>query len=82
MRKIYANEFIQNTVLVVTTTCVYQLIFHENDCNETKILQYFIMYELGLYIKLKCFVAHMFYAWTLSHNTSVPIYIKYNKYWI
>ena len=37
---------------------------------------------LGLRIKLDSFVAHMFYAWSFSHNTAVPISIKKNKYFI
>ena len=44
-----------------TTTCVYQLIFDENDSKDTKIIQYFIMHGLGLCIKLDNFGAHMFY---------------------
>ena len=45
------------------TSCVYQLIFDENDSNYTNIIQYFIMHGLGLCIKLNSFVAHMFYVW-------------------
>ena len=61
-------------------TCVYQYIFDENDNNDTKIIRYFIMQGLGLFTNLIIFVAHIFYAWSLSHNTSVPISIKQNKY--
>ena len=64
------------------TTCVYQLIFDENDSNHTKTIQYFIMHGLGLCIRLNSFVAHMFYAWLFIHNTSVPIYINQNKYFL
>ena len=46
------------------TTCVYQFIYDENDSNDTKIIQYFIiMNGLGLCIQLNCFVACIFYAW-------------------
>ena len=41
------------------TTCVYQLIFNENDSNATKIIQYFIMHGLGLCIKVDSYVGHM-----------------------
>ena len=58
-----ANEFIQNMGLSDTTTCVYQLIFDENEIDDTKIIQYFIRHGLGLCINLNIFVAHMFYAW-------------------
>ena len=34
------------------------------------------MHGLGLCIKLDSFVAHMFYVWSFSHNTAVPIAIK------
>ena len=44
-------------------TCVYQLIYDENDSDETKIIQYFIMHGLGLCMKVDSYVAHMFYAW-------------------
>ena len=38
------------------------------------------MHVLGLCIKLNSYVAHMFYAWSFSHNTELPIYIRQNKY--
>ena len=63
-----------------TTTCVYQLIYDEKYSVDTKIIQYFIMHGLGLCIKVNSYVAHMFYAWSFSHNTAVPIAIKNNKY--
>ena len=37
---------------------------------------------LGLCIKVDSYVAHMFYAFSFSHNTEVPIAIKNNKYFI
>ena len=40
------------------------------------------MTGLGLCTKLDTIVAHMVYAWPLSHNTSVPIAIKKNKYFL
>ena len=60
-------------------TWVYKIFFNENYSNDTKIIQYFIMHGLVLCIKLDSFVAHMFYAWSLINNTSVPISIKSNK---
>ena len=65
-----------------TTACVFQLIFNKYDINEKNIIQYFIMHGLGLCIKLNCFVAHMFYAWSFSHDTVVPISINQNKYFV
>ena len=61
------------------TTCVYQLIYDENENYQTKIIQYFIMHGLGLCINVDSYVTHIFYACSFSHNTSVPIYIKKNK---
>ena len=55
-----------------TTTCVYQSIYDESDSDDTKIIQYFMMHGMGLYIKVDSYVANMFYAWSLSYNTSVP----------
>ena len=62
MKKIYANEFIQNTVLGDPTTCVYQLIYDENYSSDTTIIQYFILNKLRLCIKFNSFVSHMLYA--------------------
>ena len=78
----YVNEFVQNLVMVDPTTHVYQIVYNENHNDDTKVIQYFIMYGLGLCIKLDSYVAHMLYAWSLSHNTSVPISIKKNKYFL
>ena len=44
----YTNELIQNMKFGDPTTCVYQLIYDENDSNDKKIIQYFIMLGLGL----------------------------------
>ena len=38
------------------------------------------MHGLVLCIKLDSYMAHMFYTWSLSHNTEVPIAIKKIKY--
>ena len=38
------------------------------------------MHELVLCIKVNSYVAHMFYAWSFSHNISVPIALKNNRY--
>ena len=50
--------------------------FDEKDINDTKIIQYFIMHGLGLCIKLNSFLAHMFYAGSFVHNSTVTICIK------
>ena len=63
------------------TTCFYQFIFDWDDRNDTKILQYFVIHGLGLCIKLNCYVEHMFYTCSFSHNTSVTIDIMKNGYY-
>ena len=40
------------------------------------------MHGLGLFIKVDSYVAHMFYAWSFSHNKSVPIAKNKNKYFL
>ena len=72
-------NFVQKLGIGDTTTCVYQFIYNEKDMIDTKITQYFIMHGLGLCIKVDSFVAHMFYAWSFSHNIAVPIAKKQNK---
>ena len=62
--------------IVETTTCVYQFIYDENENYFTKIIQYFIMHRIGLWIKVDSYVAYMFYLWSFIHNTSFPIAIK------
>ena len=68
--------------LVYPRNCVYKFIFNENYSNDTNIIQYFIMRGLGLCIKLNSFVACIFYAWSFIHNTTVPISIQQNTYFI
>ena len=58
---------------------IYQVIYGEKDSVGTEIIKYFILYGLGLFIEVNIYVAHMFYAWSLSHNTAFPIAIKKNK---
>ena len=82
MKVQYANKFIRNIVLGYIITCIYQFIFNENDSNDTNIMQYFIMHELGLWIKLDNHVTHMLYACPFIHNTAVPIAINKNKYFL
>ena len=80
MKVQYANELIQNMGLGDPITGVHRFILDENEINDTKIIQFFIMHGLGLYIKLKSFVAHVLYVWSFSNNTAVPISINKNKY--
>ena len=40
------------------------------------------MNGLGLCINLNTFVSHILYAWSLCHNSSVKVDIKYNTYLI
>ena len=56
------------------TKQIYQYISDENDINDKKCIQYFIMHRLVLCIKLNGFVAHMFYAWTIFYKTEEKIY--------
>ena len=60
-------------------TCVYQFIYDENDNDNTKKIQYFIMHVLGLCIEVYSYVAHMFYECLFSHNTVGLIYINKNR---
>ena len=69
----YANNFIQKLGIGDPTTCVYQFIYDENCKNDTQIIKYFIMHGLGLCIKVERYVAHLFYVWSFSYNTAVPI---------
>ena len=56
------------------TIYVYQFKFDKEDSDYTHIIQYFVMYGLGLCIKLDSYVAYMFYAYRpSSHNAEVPI---------
>ena len=63
-----------------TKTYVYKFIYDEKNNDDMKIIKYFIIHELGLCINVDSYVARMFYAWSFSHNTAVPIYINNNKY--
>ena len=58
----YANNFIHKLGMSDPTKCFYLFIYDEKDKNYTQITQYFIMYGLGLCIKVDSYVAHMFYA--------------------
>ena len=48
----YANDFIINKVFGGPIKYIYQFIFDENGCNNTNIIQYFILHVLVLCIKL------------------------------
>ena len=62
-----------------TTTCVYQFIYYKMDNNDIQITQYLIMHGLGLCLKIYSYVARMFYVWSFSNNTEVPIAKNNNK---
>ena len=78
----YANEFVQKLGMGDPTTFVYKFIYDENENDDTKIMQYFIIHRLGLCIKVDNYVAHMFDARSLSYNKEVPISIQTNKYFL
>ena len=42
----------------------------------------FIMHVLGLCINVDSYMTHMFYSWSFSHNTSVPIAISKKTYFL
>ena len=79
MRIQYANNFVQKLGMGDPTICVNQLTYNEKYKNDTQITQYFIMHGLGLFIKVDISVAHLFYACSFSHNTSIPISKNKNK---
>ena len=72
----YDNELIHNMGLGDTITCICQFIFNKYDNYDTKIGQYFVIYVLGLWIRLNSYESHRFYAWKFSHNTELPIAIN------
>ena len=79
MRIQYANNFVHKLGMRDPTTCVYHFIYDQKDNNDTQTTQYFIMHRLGICIKVDSYVAHMFYAWLLSHNKAFPIAKKKKK---
>ena len=60
----------------------YEITADENDSNYKTIIQYFILHELILCKKLNSLVAHMFSAWSFSHNIAVTIANNMNKYYL
>ena len=78
----YENELVIKLGIGYPKTFVCQFIYHENDNDDTKIIQKFIMHGMGLCIKLDSFMAHMLYSWSFSHNTAVLIAIKKNKFFL
>ena len=58
----YANECIQNLGISHPTSFVHQFIYDENDNDEMKTMQYFLMNGLVLFINVDRYVEHMFYA--------------------
>ena len=47
--------------------CVYQFIGH--DAEEKSNIYIFLFPRLGVRIEIKSYVAHIFYGWTMNHNT-------------
>ena len=64
----YENELVIKLGIGYPKTFVCQFIYHENDNDDTKIIQCFIMYGLLLCTKVDSCVAHMFYEWSFSHD--------------
>ena len=69
-------------VLGFNKTCVCQIPFYDVDSQNTHIPHCFVMHVLGICIKLNSYVADMFYTWSLSHKTALPIYMRQNKYFL
>ena len=61
------------------TTCVHQFIYNENENDEMKTIQYFLMNGLVLFINVDSYAKHMIYVQSFSNNTEVSIYVKKNK---
>ena len=78
----YVNEFVQKLEMCDSTACVYQLIYDENESDDTKIIQQFIMHGLGLLIKGYSYLSHMFYACSFSYNAAVQIHINKDTHFL
>ena len=78
----YTNDFSQKLGMGDPTTFFNPFILYENDNDDTKIIHYYIMNGLRLFIKIYSYVAHMLYARSLINNTVVPIDINKNKYFM
>ena len=49
--------------------------------NPVGIVQLLIMSRLDIWLNLKSNIAYMFYSWTFSHSTHVPLmFVKYEYY--
>ena len=75
----YVNNPVHKSGMGDTTTCVYKFIYDEKDKYDTQITHYFIMHRFGLCIMVDSYVAYLFYVWSFSHNTAVPISKKKNR---
>ena len=62
------------------TTFVYQFTFDKEDRKYIQVIQYFLIYGLGIWIKLDSCAEHMFNFFLLIHNIKIPIVLKGNKY--
>ena len=77
----YEDRFIQNMGLGDPTTFLW-VHFYQYGSNDTNIIQYYIVHLLVLCIKINGSEVHKSYAWSLSHNTEVPIAIKQKTYFL
>ena len=66
----YANMFFKKLGMGDPTTYLFQVVYDENDSDNTKIIQYLIIHGMGLDIKVDSYVAHIFYAWSFSNTTA------------
>ena len=61
---------------------VFIRVFNKDHSNDTNIIHYFVLHGLLLFIRLNNYVENMFYAYSFSHNTAVPISINQDKYYL
>ena len=70
----YLKDWIDLYGLGTPTTCVYQFVTGSSVCMPD-IIQYFIMDGVGICVRLRSHVGHMFYGHSFRHRTAVPIFV-------
>ena len=79
--KIYLNLWDKMLVIGTPTTCNYQFITCDEDC-EGELVSLFLLDGMKLAIQLRGGCLHSFYAHAFLHRTTIPVLLKNNRVWV
>ncbi len=77
----YFTHFVEDFGLSNPTKCAYQFVPFRGKSvdDDVVVIQSFMMLGIGMSLRLKSFLSHIFHSGCYQHNTSIPLFLQSGK---